>query len=75
MSQRCRQFRTFQFYGQKDCSNPEKETGVTTFFLDDNVDTGEIIFTEKTIIKHEDDAGKLHDRLKFIGSEKYLLLL
>ena len=49
--------------------NGEKETGVTTFFLDENVDTGKIIFTAKEKINIDDDAGKLHDRLKIRGSE------
>ena len=48
--------------------NGEKETGVTTFFLDDYVDTGKIIFSEKLNIKEDESAGELHDRLKIIGA-------
>jgi methionyl-tRNA formyltransferase len=49
--------------------NGEKETGVTTFFLDDSVDTGKIIFREKTYIGPDETAGELHDRLMHIGAE------
>jgi methionyl-tRNA formyltransferase len=50
----------------------EKETGVTTFFLDDKIDTGEIIFSEKTPIDPLETAGDLHDRLMMIGAELVL---
>ncbi|NLX65744.1 MAG: methionyl-tRNA formyltransferase, partial [Bacteroidales bacterium] len=43
--------------------NGEKETGVTTFFLSHEIDTGEIIFQEKTMINETDNAGSVHDRL------------
>jgi methionyl-tRNA formyltransferase len=49
--------------------NGESETGVTTFFLDENIDTGKIIYIEKESISSEDDAGTLHDRLKIKGAE------
>lgn len=49
--------------------NGEKETGVTTFFLDENIDTGKIIFREKTPIGDEETAGELHDRLMAIGGD------
>lgn len=48
--------------------NGEKETGVTTFFLDKEIDTGKIIFAEKVIINEKEDAGSLHDRLMETGS-------
>jgi methionyl-tRNA formyltransferase len=48
--------------------NGEKETGVTTFFLDENIDTGKIIFSEKVIISEEETAGELHDKLKILGA-------
>ena len=47
----------------------EKETGVTTFFLDKNIDTGKIIFMEKTSIGNDETAGELHDRLMIIGGD------
>jgi len=47
----------------------EKETGVTTFFLDKNIDTGKIIFREKTSIGNDETAGELHDRLMIIGGD------
>lgn len=47
----------------------ETETGVTTFFLTHEIDTGNIIAQEKTPISNSDDAGSLHDRLMLIGAE------
>jgi len=49
--------------------NGEKETGVSTFFLQQQIDTGKIIFREKTPIGPEECAGDLHDRLMTIGAE------
>jgi methionyl-tRNA formyltransferase len=48
--------------------NGEKESGVSTFFLQQEVDTGKIIFREKTNIGEEETAGELHDRLMKIGA-------
>ena len=48
--------------------NGEKETGVTTFFLSHEIDTGEIIFREKTEISEDDNAETLHDRLMVMGA-------
>jgi len=52
--------------------NGEKETGVSTFFLDDKIDTGEIIDNAKTAIGENETAGELHDRLMNIGAELVL---
>jgi len=49
--------------------NGETETGVTTFFIDDKIDTGEIILQEKTTIEPEETAGILHDKLMHIGAK------
>ena len=49
--------------------NGEKETGVTTFFLKHEIDTGSIILQEKTNILPSDNAGKLHDKLMMQGAE------
>ncbi len=49
--------------------NGEKETGVTTFFLTHEIDTGKIICQEKIAISDDDNAGILHDKLMLIGSE------
>lgn len=49
--------------------NGEKETGVTTFFLDENVDTGNIILQEKITINDEDNLGSVYDKLKIIGAD------
>ncbi len=49
--------------------NGEKMTGVTTFMIDDGVDTGTIMFREQCRIEETDTAGDLHDKLMEIGSE------
>ncbi len=49
--------------------NGETETGVTTFFLTHEIDTGDILFAEKTAINENDTAGDLHDKLMNIGAE------
>ncbi|MGB4773649.1 MAG: methionyl-tRNA formyltransferase [Daejeonella sp.] len=48
--------------------NGEKETGVTTFFLKHEIDTGDILFSENTEITETDSAGDLHDKLMNIGA-------
>ncbi len=48
--------------------NGDKETGVTTFFLTDKVDTGKIIIQNKCEITEDDDAGSLHDKLARLGA-------
>ena len=47
--------------------NGEKKTGVTTFFIDEKIDTGEIILQLKTKIGKTETAGELHDRLMMLG--------
>jgi len=49
--------------------NGESRTGVTTFFLDDKVDTGKIIKKKATEITQDETAGTLHDKLKMLGAE------
>ena len=49
--------------------NGEKKTGVTTFFIDEKIDTGEIILQKKTTIGKSETAGELHDRLMLLGGE------
>jgi methionyl-tRNA formyltransferase len=48
--------------------NGETTTGVTTFFIDHNIDTGKIIFQEETDINPHENAGSLHDRLMQTGA-------
>lgn len=48
--------------------NGEKMTGVTTFFLSHEIDTGKIIFREGTVIGPEENAGDIHDRLMQKGA-------
>ena len=49
--------------------NGETKTGVTTFFIDDKIDTGAMILSKETPISSTESAGELHDRLMSIGSE------
>jgi methionyl-tRNA formyltransferase len=49
--------------------NGDKETGVTTFMLEQKVDTGNIILQEKLEIENRDDFGTLHDKLSLLGAE------
>ncbi|MEM9981858.1 MAG: methionyl-tRNA formyltransferase [Bacteroidota bacterium] len=50
----------------------EKETGVTTFFLQQDIDTGNIIFQEKEAIQESDTVGALYERLKQKGAQLVL---
>lgn len=52
--------------------NGEKETGVTTFFLRHEIDTGDIILSEKVDISENENAGELHDKLMHIGANLVL---
>lgn len=49
--------------------NGDKKTGVTTFFLDKDIDTGNVIFAEEVVIEDNDCAGTLHDKLMIVGSK------
>src|SRR5688572_6654419 len=49
--------------------NGEKETGVTTFKLKHEIDTGDILLQEKISIGDDETAGELHDRMKEIGAD------
>jgi len=48
--------------------NGEKETGVTTFFIDEQIDTGKILLQKKTAVGSEETAGELHDSLMKLGA-------
>lgn len=48
--------------------NGEKYTGVTTFMIDHNIDTGNILLQEKCEIEPHEDAGSLHDKLMAMGA-------
>jgi methionyl-tRNA formyltransferase len=48
--------------------NGEKETGITTFFLNKEIDSGKVIFREQTMIGKHETAGELHDRLMEAGA-------
>ena len=48
--------------------NGESKTGVTTFFIDDKIDTGEIILQEEIDINNDETVGTLHDKLMYLGA-------
>lgn len=52
--------------------NGEKETGVTTFFLKHEIDTGNVIFQEKEPIHEEDNVGDVYERLMHQGAKLVL---
>ncbi|WP_342333374.1 methionyl-tRNA formyltransferase [Pedobacter sp. FW305-3-2-15-E-R2A2] len=49
--------------------NGEKESGVTTFFLKHEIDTGDVIFSASVPIGDTETAGELHDQLMNVGAE------
>ena len=49
--------------------NGEKATGVTTFMIDEGMDTGKIMYREQCIIEPDDTVGEVHDKLMEIGAE------
>lgn len=49
--------------------NGEETTGVTTFFIDEKIDTGAVIMQERLVIHPNESAGSLHDRLMEAGNE------
>jgi len=48
--------------------NGETKTGVTTFFIDDKIDTGAMILNSEIAIEQNENAGQLHNRLMHLGS-------
>jgi methionyl-tRNA formyltransferase len=52
--------------------NGETKTGVTSFFIDDKIDTGAMILSKATEIGANETAGELHDRLMYLGSDTVL---
>jgi methionyl-tRNA formyltransferase len=55
--------------------NGEKTTGVTTFFIDDKIDTGAMILSSKIEIDANESAGHLHDRLMHLGCDTVIKTL
>ncbi|MEW6727369.1 methionyl-tRNA formyltransferase [Desulforudis sp. 1088] len=55
--------------------NGETETGVTTIFMDEGMDTGDMILQARIKIEPEDTAGSVHDRLAVLGGELLLKTL
>lgn len=52
--------------------NGEKETGVTTFFIDEKIDNGAVILQSKVEISPTENAGELHDKLMQLGANLVL---
>lgn len=52
--------------------NGEKETGVTTFFIEKEIDTGKVIERNSTAIGENETVGELHDRLMELGAQTTL---
>ncbi len=52
--------------------NGEAKTGVSTFFIDEKIDTGAMILQEEVTIEENENAGSLHDKLMCLGSNLVL---
>ncbi len=52
--------------------NGERETGVTTFFLQHEIDTGDLLFQAKLPIGEDDTAGEIHDKMMILGADLVL---
>jgi len=52
--------------------NGEKETGVTSFFLKHEIDTGDILFSDKLAIGENDTTGDVHDKMMHLGAKVVL---
>lgn len=55
--------------------NGETKTGVTTFFIDEKIDTGKIILQKEIEIEKTDNAGTLHDKIMTQGAELLLITI
>ncbi|WP_031516170.1 methionyl-tRNA formyltransferase [Desulfofalx alkaliphila] len=49
--------------------NGEKQTGITTMYMDEGMDTGDVILSEAIEIKPDDTVGDVHDRLALLGAK------
>ena len=49
--------------------NGEKESGVTTFLIDEKIDTGNILLQERILLDKDETAGSLHDKLMVLGAD------
>ncbi|ADG82645.1 methionyl-tRNA formyltransferase [Thermincola potens] len=55
--------------------NGEKESGVSIMYMDEGLDTGDVVLVEKTPIAESDTTGILHDKLAFLGARALLRAL
>lgn len=60
---------------QRAVINGEKETGITTMFMNEGLDTGDILLCDKTEIGENETAGELFDRLALLGADTLLKTL
>lgn len=49
--------------------NGEKESGVSIMYMDEGLDTGDVLLVKKVSIEHQDTTGILHDKLAALGAE------
>ncbi|PLW94108.1 MAG: methionyl-tRNA formyltransferase [Marinilabiliales bacterium] len=49
--------------------NGETRSGLTTFYINDKIDTGDILLQQEIIIDHDDNFGSLHDKMMFAGGD------
>ena len=52
--------------------NGDKETGITTFFIEPKVDTGAVLLQEKIVINDDDDFGSLSKKVMVKGATTYV---
>lgn len=52
--------------------NDEAVSGATTFFINENIDTGDLIMKRELAVSKEDTAGSYHDKLMVVGAELLL---
>jgi methionyl-tRNA formyltransferase len=55
--------------------NREMKTGVTTFFIDEKIDTGAVILQDEIVLSKKETAGSLHDKLMIAGSKLVLMTI
>ena len=55
--------------------NGEIKTGVTTFYINEKIDQGDILLQKEIMIKNEDDFGSLYTKLSEVKKENLILLM
>lgn len=52
--------------------NGDKVSGITTFMLDKEIDTGDVLCRESVVVEEDESAGTLHDKLMYLGGDLVL---